>query len=589
MNRFSKNILNAQNNGAPGDSDKPNRRKAKMPEVMNTPVSAPAPIPKKPNRRKKRVVLKIFVVLCILAVLGAGGVFLFRFLNESEETSAIYSQPAAIGSIQSKVSGSGNAKAQESAAITLTQSGTVQEVFVSSGQTVMAGQPLYTIFSQAAQDEVDKAQKKLDELREQMDAIQAAKDELVVRAPFAGKLMDVQEFSVDQILSKGSTVATLVNDKKLKLSLYFSYAYENDIRVGQEVTVSVPAVMEVFPGKVEKINKVSYISPEGAVHFEVVVVFDNPGTLTADMDAAAYFAAEDGWEIYPYEQGKTKFYEIRSIAAKAGGPVERMGDMLLNYANVSAGEPLLYLGTATLDEEILAKQAEIDTAQLALEEATGALADFNAVAPINGTIISCSLTPGAEVKSGETVIIISNNTTMVVTIQVDDRNISFVKPGHMVELTWNGMPYMGTVTAIDMGGAQSGNGMTNYPVTLSVDNFDGSLMDGAWLRYSFVTSQSEDCVLVPTTSVKYISDKEGNRQSVVFVKRDVRPDDVPELDMPELQPGEKRRFPSEEEGFYPVIVETGISDAQNVEIVSGIQEMDEVFVNYTVTDYSGSW
>lgn len=560
-----------------------------MPEVMNTPVSAPAPVPKKPNQRKKKTGLKIIVTLCVLAALGAGGVFLFRFLNESEETSEIYSQMAAIGSIQSKVSGSGNAKAKESAAITLTQSGTVQEVFVSSGQTVMAGQPMYTIFSQAAQDEVDKAQKKLDELYEQLEAIQAAKDELVVRAPFAGKLMDVQEFSVDQILPKGTTVATLVNDRKLKLSLYFSYAYENDIRVGQEVTVSIPAVMEVFPGKVEKINKVSYISPEGAVHFEVVVAFDNPGTLTADMDAAAYFTASDGWEIYPYEQGKTKFYEIRTVAAKAGGPVERMGDMLLNYANVSAGEPLLYLGTATLDEEILAKQAEIDTAQLALDEATGALADFNAVAPIDGTIISCSLTPGAEVKSGETVVIISNNTTMVVTIQVDDRNISFIKPGHTVELDWNGRPYMGTVTAIDMGGAQSGNGMTNYPVTLSVDNFDGSLMDGAWLRYSFVTSQSEECVLVPTTSVKYISDKDGNRQSVVFVKRDVRPDDVPELDMPELQPHEKRRFPSEEEGFYPVIVETGISDAQNVEIVSGIQEMDEVFVNYTVTDYSGSW
>ena len=45
-------------------------------------------------------------------------------------------------------------------------------------------------------------------------------------------------------------------------------------------------------------------------------------------------------------------------------------------------------------------------------------------------------------------------------------------------------------------------------------------------------------------------------------------------------------FPSEEEGYYPVIVETGISDTQNVEIVSGIQEGDEVFVNYTVTDGS---
>ena len=560
-----------------------------MPEVTNTPVSTPAPVMKKPNKRKKRIVLRIFVTLCILAMLGAGGVLLFRFLGESEETSTVYSQMAAIGSIQSKVSGSGNAKAKESAAITLTESGTVQEVFISSGQTVMAGQPLYTIYSQAAHDAVDKAQKKLDDLREELEAIRAAKSDLMVTAPFSGKLMNVEELSVDQTLSKGSTVATLVNDKKLKLSLYFSYAYENDIRVGQEVTVSIPAVMEVFPGRVEKINKVSYISPEGAVHFEVVVVFDNPGTLTAEMDAAAYFTAADGWEIYPYENGKTKFYEVRTVAVKAGGPVERLGDMLLNYANVSAGEPLLYLGTAALDEEMQAKQAEIDAAQLALDEAAGALADFNAVAPIDGTIISCSLTEGAEVKSGETVVIISNNTTMVVTIQVDDRNISFVKPGHMVELTWNGMSYMGTVTAIDMSGAQSGNGMTNYPVTLSVDNFDGSLMDGAWLRYSFVTSQSEDCVLVPTTSVKYISDKEGNRRSVVFVKRDVRPDDVPELDMPEVQPGEKRRFPGEEEGFYPVIVETGLSDAQNVEIISGVQEMDEVFVNYTVTDYSGSW
>ena len=307
------------------------------------------------------------------------------------------------------------------------------------------------------------------------------------------------------------------------------------------------------------------------------------------MDAAAYFTAADGWEIYPYEQGKTKFYEIRTVSVKTGGPVESLGAMLLNYANVSEGDPLLYLGADTLNEELHAKQAEIDAAQLALDEAAGALANFNAVAPIDGTVISCSLTEGAEVKSGETVVIISNNTTMTVTIQVDDRNISFVKPGQTVELTWNGMPYTGTVTAIDMGGAQSGNGMTNYPVTLSVDNFDGSLMDGAWLRYSFVTSQSEDCILVPTTSVKYISDKEGNRQSVVFVKRETRPEDVPELDMPEVQPGEKRRFPSEEEGFYPVIVETGISDAQNVEIISGIREMDEVFVNYTVTDYSGSW
>ena len=343
--------------------------------------------------------------------------------------------------------------------------------------------------------------------------------------------------------------------------------------------------MGSFEGRVEKINKVSYISPEGAVHFEAVIVFDNPGTLTAEMDASAVLTAADGTAIYPYENGKTEYYESRDIIAKASGPVTAIGN-LLDHANVQAGEALLYLGSSTIDSQIRSKQEEINSAQTKLDEAQKALNDFNAVAPIDGTVTSCNLTPGQEVKSGDTVVMISNNVTMLVTITVDDRNISFIKPGNYVDLDWNGQVYQGLVTSIDMGGAQAGQGMTSYPVTLTVDNVDGSLMDGAWLQYSFVTSESADCILVPTTSVKYFSDMDGTRQSVVFVKRDSRPDDVPELELPEVAPGEKRTFPSEEEGYYPVIVETGISDTQNVEIVSGIQEGDEVFVNYTVTDGS---
>ena len=37
----------------------------------------------------------------------------------------------------------------------------------------------------------------------------------------------------------------------------------------------------------------------------------------------------------------------------------------------------------------------------------------------------------------------------------------------------------------------------------------------------------------------------------------------------------------------PVIVETGISDTQNVEIVSGVELDDMVFVNYVIT--SSDW
>ena len=551
-------------------------------QEQGAPVPAPTPVAKAPKGKKNpKKVKRLIIGGAAAIVLVVGGVVLYRFLTKQNDTnSEIQSQPVEIGSIQSTVSGSGTATAKESAAITLTAGGTVREVYVTSGDTVTAGQPLYTIFSQDAQDLVDAAKENLDKLNKDMADLQDEAANLTVRAPFAGKLQDVQTFESDQDVSKGATVATLVNDKKLKLSLYFSYAYENEIKVGQSVEVSIPAVMRTFTGSVEKINKVSYVSPEGAVHFEAVIVFDNPGTLTAGMDASAVLTAKDGTQIYPYQNGKTEFYETRTITAKASGPVSGKGN-LLNYANVSAGEALLYLGSSTIDSDIRAKQEEISNAQDKLAEAQKGLDNFNAVSPIDGTVTSCTLVEGQDVKSGDTVITISNTSVMVVEITVDDKNISFVQPGMSVNLTdWNNNTYMGTVTSINMAGATSQNGMTNYPVTLTVDNYGGSLISGMWLDYSFVASQSDDCMMVPMQSVKYVSDANGDTYSVVFIQADSKPDNTVELDIPETQPGEMPSYPTEADGFYSVPVETGLSDTYNIEITSGLNGDETVFVQY---------
>lgn len=551
-------------------------------QEQGAPVPAPTPVAKAPKGKKNPKKVKHLIIGGAAAiVLVVGGVILYRFLTKQNDTnSEIQSQPVEIGSIQSTVSGSGTATAKESAAITLTAGGTVREVYVTSGDTVTAGQPLYTIFSQDAQNLVDTAKENLNKLNKDMADLQDEAANLTVRAPFAGKLQDVQTFESDQDVSKGATVATLVNDKKLKLSLYFSYAYENEIKVGQSVEVSIPAVMRTFTGSVEKINKVSYVSPEGAVHFEAVIAFDNPGTLTAGMDASAVLTTKDGTQIYPYQNGKTEFYETRTITAKASGPVSGKGN-LLNYANVSAGEALLYLGSSTIDSDIRAKQEAISNAQDKLAEAQKGLDNFNAVSPIDGTVTSCTLVEGEDVKSGDTVITISNTSVMVVEITVDDRNISFVQPGMSVNLTdWNNNTYMGTVTSINMAKATSQNGITNYPVTLTVDNYSGSLISGMWLDYSFVSSQSDDCMMVPMQSVKYVSDANGDTYSVVFIQSDSKPDNTVELDIPEPQPGEMPSYPTEADGFYPVPVETGLSDTYKIEITSGLNGDETVFVQY---------
>ena len=563
-----------------------------MPEVT-VPQSAPAASPASPPGRpkpkfNKRKARQAAIAGAVVVALAAGGFLLYRFLTKQDSASSeIQTQAVQYGTIQSKVTGSGNAKAKESAAITLTAGGTVQEVFVSPGDTVTAGQPLYTIFSQEAQDQVTQAQTQVDNLNKEMSALLEDANNLTVRAPFAGKLINVKEFQPDQEVAKETAVATLVNDKKLKLSLYFSYAYENQIHTGQSVQVSIPTVMGTYTGTVEKINKVRFISPEGAVHFEAVLVFDNPGTLTAGMDASATLAASDGSAIYPYENGKTEYYETREIVTKAAGPVVSQGN-LMDYADVSAGEALLTLGSSTINENIMSKQKEIDEAQKKLADAQKGLADFNAVSPIDGSVTSCTLTPGAEVKSGDTVVTISNTTNMVVDITVDDRNIAFVQPGLTVELSdWNGNTFIGTVTAINMGAAESQNGMTNYPVTLTVDNQDGSLLAGMYLDYSFVASQSDDCMMVPMQSVKNIPGEDGTTDSVVFIRADKRPENAVDLEIPEPEPGQPPMYPSPEDGFYPVKVETGLNDDYNVEIKSGLNGDEEVFVNYLVESAYG--
>jgi multidrug efflux pump subunit AcrA (membrane-fusion protein) len=184
----------------------------KMPELTEQiPVSEAAPPKPAPgkNKRRKKGVLKLIVLLLVLAALATGGVFLYRFLAGSEEAQGeIFTQPAMIGSIQSKVSGSGTAMAKESAAITLTQGGIVQEVFVTAGDVVTAGQPLYSIYSLAAEEEVANAEKKVEARSKELSDLYENAANLTVRAPFAGKLQNVQSFEPDSTVGSGTTVAT---------------------------------------------------------------------------------------------------------------------------------------------------------------------------------------------------------------------------------------------------------------------------------------------------------------------------------------------------------------------------------------------
>ncbi|MCM1441329.1 MAG: HlyD family efflux transporter periplasmic adaptor subunit [Roseburia sp.] len=567
-------------------------------------VNAAPPMPKRSNEQKKKIktmIKRCISLVLVLAILAGAGYATWYFVFREKKTAKgepIY-DTAMIGAIIQTARVSGSANAKDSASITLTQSGVVDALYVSEGQMVYEGDPLYVITSAAAEEALVAAQEayqlQLDnmaKLREEMSALRQSRGDLTITAPHAGKLTDVAELQVGDPLPAGYAIARVVDDTRLKLSLYYSYAYENDIYVGKTATVSVPAVMGSLTGTVEKINKVRMITPEGGVNFEVVIAVDNPGTMTQGMAASAAMSDGAGIPIYPYADGSFTYYQTTTIATKAAGPVEKLAD-LMNYADVTAGQTLLIQGTSSVDELIRAKQEQIDAAQESLNAAAERvkteeqnLVNFSAVAPITGMITALPIYEGMEVNAGTTSVIISNNSVMTVNISVDDRNRQYINVGDEIPLSdWYGNYYTGVVDSIAVIGDNQ-NGVTVYPGVVRIDNSMGTLMGGYWLSGEITTANSMDCITIPSSDVRYYS-PEGSEepQAVVYIKTDEEREGA--IDIATLPEAMREEIP---EGCIVMPVEIGLNDTYNVEILSGVQEGDEIWNSTPKADGSySSW
>ena len=247
---------------------------------------------------------------------------------------------------------------------------------------------------------------------------------------------------------------------------------------------------------------------------------------------------------------------------------------LVDYLQVSEGQVLVRIDGEESESEIFTVEQSLETARKALDTAQKNLDNCNAVAPIDGTVIGLMLQPGQEVAANTAVITIADTSTIVVDATVDERNVSFVKPGDSVEIDQWGTMFYGVVETVSLN-SKAENGVASYPMVLSVDNPDGTLMSGSYINYSLVASENDNCLVVPIQCVKSVPMEDGSSGDVVFVKADKKPENAIELTVP---------VDGIPEGFWPVPVETGISDTYHVEIKSGVEEGTEVFTQMQTSD-----
>ena len=542
------------------------------------PAAEPAPAAKKPgkspaDKKKRRRLIRRIIALVVVIALIVGCVLFFK--KKGGASSEVGTADVSYGSINSVVDGSGLVKAKNSETISLTTAGTVMDVFVEEGQQVEQGDPLFTIDSPNAATEVQKARDAVEGYQKQINTLQKDIAGLNLSPSYAGKLMDVVTLNPGDEISKGTKVATLADDTRMRLEQYYSYAYAGELKAGQKVQVSIPALMTTVEGTVEAVHMVSRITPEGSKLFSAEIVIPNEGVLAKDMVATAT-ATVNGETVYPYEAAKLEYYRVGDLNSTVSGTV--ISSSLVDYLSVKPGQVLVRIDGEDSETEIFTAQQNLEEAQKKLEAAQKNLDNCNAVAPISGQVIGLSVTQGQELAANTTLVTISDTSTVTISATVDERNISYIKTGMSVNLDQWGTSAFGTVETVSLSSTVN-NGVASYPITISADNTEGTLQVNSYVNYEIQASQNDNCLLVPIQAVRTVGLEDGSSATVVYIKADSQPDNALEL------PYQDEEIPS---GFYPVQVELGIQDTYNVEIKSGLNEGDTVYTQM-VSDVATSW
>ena len=531
--------------------------------------------PQPPKKRKKlsRKAKRRIIRLAVLLVLLAGGAFAAKtFLGGGGEAQAeVITDVVSYGSITSTVEGSGMTKAKNSESFTVPVAGTVTEVLVSEGDQVTAGTPLFVIDSKDARDAVEKARENVQNYEKQLSALMKKIDGLNLTAGYPGKLLEVKDLNPGDTIGEGEKVAVLADDTRLRLTQYYSYAYEGALYAGQTVDVSIPALMSSIPGTVEAVHMVSRITPEGTKLYSADILVDNQGALSAEMAASATVTV-NGETVYPYEPGKLEYYRTGDLCTTIGGKV--ISSNLVDYLQVAQGQVLVRIDGEDSDADLADIRQNLSEAQDALETAQKNLAACSPSATIDGTVIGLTIKPGDEVAPSTAILTVSDTTQMVVSATVDERNVSYVKSGMPVDLDQWDTQGFGTVETVSLSSTVS-NGVASYPLTIAVDNAEGTFQLNSYLNYRITASQNDNCLLLPLQSVRTVSTEEGESLQVVYIQSDGAPENAVEGVIADEE------IP---EGYWPVEVEIGISDNYNVEIRSGVNEGDVVFTQMQVSN-----
>ncbi len=523
---------------------------------------------RKRNKKKNRWLIGIFICLALLlaaAILVGRRTKPAGALAEESRTAQVTRQ-----SITSELSSSGTLAAKDTYTITSLVEGEVMTADFEEGDQVEKGQILYQIDPSSidselntANNSVSRAENSYNSAVENYAEVQAKWSGNTYKATETGYIKNLYVEAGDRI-SNGSQIADIYSDAAMKLRLPFLREEAALIPVGSQAVVTLSGTGEQLPGVVSAVSSMDETLSGGRLVRYVTIMVANPGGMTGDMTATAVVG-----EFACSEEGSfTASVDKTMSASISGNSGVEIAGLLVNEGDyVTEGQPIFTITEKSAKDLLESyknslEQAEegLESARNKLESTQDNLENYTITAPISGQVIQKAAKVGDNIsRSGNadtTMAVIYDLSSLTFEMSIDELDIQKVEVGQAVEVTadaFEGETFTGKVTNVSLQSSYS-NGVTNYPVTVTLDEV-GKLLPGMNVDGTIIIDQAENVLTIPVDSLM--------RGSRVYVKDDTAA-------------SEDRGVPA---GFRAVEVTAGLTNDQYVEILEGLSEGDEVYIN----------
>lgn len=557
---------------APALSAQPRAQAQPAAQEQPVPQAQPArPVPPPPIKRNKRKKWP-FLVLGLVVVALAVWVLLRQSPAKAQAQSAYTLIHAEERGIVKKLSGSGTLKPANAYTVTTLIEGNILTADFEEGDIVEKDTVLYEMDSSTAANNIEQAERSLEQaelnlaqaqrsLGQSQRSYNDAADTQYVRAPGSGTLIELNVRIGDQ-LRAGQTVGTIRDSAVMYVKVPFPSDDALSFWVGQDAAVILDNSFETLYGTVKEISAADIVGIGNMLMRNVTVEVVNPGALTDGQAASVSIGGVNGAgnANFTYRAESTVTVgvsgTVTDIWTPEGSAVTKDQTILVLGGDLSDTIRSAADGVQNSAGGVRNAELSVENARIALENAKKRMDDYTIRSPISGTVVEKVYKAGDKVSAAKAMCTIYDLSYLEMTLNIDELDISAVRVGQTVRVTAEaveGAEYTGTVTRVSVAG-NTANGTTSYPVTIRLDETEG-LLPGMNADAQIVVSSADDALSIPNAAV--------NRRKLVLITAD--------------SPSAAHPAPAEAPAGYAYVqVETGISDDDYVQILSGLTAEDTV-------------